>query len=194
MNRTDFQLALDRERDRMAVATKRGLGMPIAGLLFWLAFAALVATKPPATAALLAFFATGLVFPIGYAITRALGGDLFDKSPLASVGLIFNFSQFAYWPVLIVVYRIDPTLVPFAMAVLFGSHFAGYGWLYRSHGYWTLGIGMPVLATLLQVATPQPTQWIPLAAALVHAIAVALAWGENAHERRSADAEVVTGT
>ncbi len=186
MNHSPFQLALDHERDRMAVATRRGLGMPIAGLMFWLAFATLEATRAPATAALLAFFATGLVFPIGYAITRALGGDLFDKSPLAKVGMIFNFSQFAFWPVLIVVYRSDPTLVPFAMGVLFGSHFLGYGWLYRSRGYWTLGIGMPVLATLAQMLAAPSTLWIPPLMAVMHGVAVAQLWRENAKSNLNA--------
>ncbi|KPJ83672.1 MAG: hypothetical protein AMS19_03495 [Gemmatimonas sp. SG8_23] len=77
------------ERTRMIVATKKGIGMPIAGLVYWLAVAVVLRLDLPTRTALVTCFAlTGPVFPLGYALTRALGGDLFAKSrTLTPIGL-----------------------------------------------------------------------------------------------------------
>lgn len=80
---------LEAERRRLSRLTRMGIGMPIAGLAFWLVFAFLVARFKIDGAVVLAFFATGLVFPLGAGLARLLGGDLFAKSrTLTSLGLI----------------------------------------------------------------------------------------------------------
>lgn len=173
--------SLDSLRDEIARITRRGIGMPIAGTVFWLAFAAVGAGLSPRGASLIAFFATGAVFPLGWAMTRALGGDLFAKGhPLNGLGGTLNGVQFCYWPVLIAVYFVRPELVPFTMATLFGSHFLPYGWFYRSRGYALLGLGAPIVATALQLAAPAHAfVAIPLGVAAVHALAVARVAREN---------------
>lgn len=179
---------LDQLRDEISAITQRGIGMPIAGMLFWLAVAALGHVFVPQQASLYAFFATGAVFPIGYALTRILGGDLFAKGHvLNKLGGMLNAVQFCYWPVLIAVYLIRPELVPFVMAVLFGSHFLPYGWFYRAPGYTLLGIGLPLVGTLAQITAPaQAFVAIPLLAVGVHLIAVAMVWQQNARDRGAA--------
>jgi len=115
---------LDQERDRLARLTKKGIGMPVAGLLFWLAVSALLRTRSQVSALVLSFFLTGAVFPIGAALTRLLRGDLFAKSQtLTPLGLLLAAVQLFYWPVIIVVFAQSPEWVPFTMAILFGSHF-----------------------------------------------------------------------
>lgn len=180
--------ALDQLRDDISTITQRGIGMPIAGLLYWLVFAWLGHSYEPKQASLYAFFATGAVFPLGYWITRVLGGDLFAKGHVLNrLGGIFNAVQFFYWPVLIAVYQIRPELVPFVMAVLFGSHFLPYGWFYRAPGYSLLGMGLPVVATALQLIAPdQVFLSIPLGAALVYLIAVVMVWAQNQRDRTAA--------
>lgn len=172
---------IDLARATLAHRTRRGIGMPVAGLLFWLGFAALGATQPPKTASLLAFFATGLVFPLGWWFTRLAGGDLMAKvAPLTSLGMIANFTQLLFWPVLIAVFLLRPEWVPFTMGALFGSHFLPYAWIYRSRGYAVLGVGCPVAATVAQLAAPQLAMvGVPLAVASVYALAVVLLAGEN---------------
>lgn len=178
--------ALDTLRDGIARITRRGIGMPIAGLFYWLAVAALGASLPPQRAALCAFFATGAVFPLGWALTRALGGDLFARGhPLNGLGGTLNAVQFCYWPVLIAVYFVRPELVPFTMGTLFGSHFLPYGWFYRSRGYTVLGIGAPAVALGLQLAASAHA-WvaIPLAVTAMYALAVAMLLAENRRDAR----------
>jgi hypothetical protein len=69
---------------------------------------------------------------VGVFLTRLVGGALFAKSQaLTSLGLLLALTQSFYWPVVIVVFRQAPDWTPFAMAVLFGSHFLPYAWFYR---------------------------------------------------------------
>ncbi len=60
---------IDRLRASAARITRRGIGMPMAGLMFWIAAAIIGATWPPKSAAVLWFVSTGLVFPIGFGLT-----------------------------------------------------------------------------------------------------------------------------
>jgi hypothetical protein len=137
--------------------------MPIAGLLYWLVVAYLLRSLPQRSAILWSFIGTGAVFPVGLLITRLVGGNLFAKSErLTSLGLLFNGLQLFFWPIIVVVWRAEPEWTPFTMATLFGSHFLGYGWLYRSRGYAVLIARDPLY---LQV---------PLLAAAVYAVAVVL--------------------
>jgi hypothetical protein len=134
------------------------------------------------------FIATGAVFPIGWWLTSAVGGNLMHKgSPLSALGMTLNFVQLAYWPLVIVVFHRDPMLVPLALGSLFGSHFLPYGWFYRSRGYTALGISAPVVATLLHLAAPgRAFVLIPLGMAACYAVSIAMVWRENQVQARLA--------
>src|SRR5215831_13524445 len=131
---TDAALAeFEAERDRLALLTRKGIGMPMAGMLYWLAVAFLLRQFPQRTALVFSFALTGAVFPVGALLTRLMGGDLFAKSQtLTPLGLLLAAVQLLYWPIIIVVFNQAPDWTPFALAVLFGSHFLPYAWLYRS--------------------------------------------------------------
>jgi hypothetical protein len=165
---------LEAERDRLIRLTRMGIGMPMAGMLFWLLFAFLVARYKIEGAVVLAFFATGLVFPAGVGITRMLGGDLFAKSrSLASLGLILAAVQLFYWPVIITLFLAAPAWTPYAIAVLFGSHFLPYMWLYRSFGYGLLAVltAVATTATVLIARGPAPLA-VTLVAAACYLVAL----------------------
>ena len=174
---------LDRLRDEIAGITKRGIGMPAAGMIYWLAMAWVGSRYPAKSAALLFFVGTGLVFPLGFAITRLAGGDLFAKGhPLTGLGGILNAVQAFYWPVAILLFWKDPMLVPFALGTLFGSHFLPYGWFYRSAGYTFLGIAAPVATIAVQIAMPaQVFVAVPLALAAAYLVTVTMVARENRH-------------
>jgi hypothetical protein len=171
---------VDAERDRLALLTRKGIGMPVAGLCYWLGVAILVRALPQRSALILSFFLTGAVFPVGALLTRLAGGDLFAKSPvLAPLGILLAAVQLFYWPVIVVVFRFAPEWTPFTMAVLFGSHFLPYAWLYRSRGYGFLAGAVALVLTAMVVVTREPLYTIaPLLAAGCYAIAVALLWQE----------------
>lgn len=181
---------IDAMRDELAAITKRGVGMPVAGMVYWIAMAALGARLGPRQAALAMFFGTGAVFPLGWWLTKLAGGNLMHKGhALTSLGMTLNFVQLAYWPIVLAIFGREPMLVPLALGSLFGSHFLPYGWFYRSRGYTTLGISAPIVALLLQLAAPTRTfVLIPLGMAACYAVAVALVQRENAVQTRLAAA------
>ncbi len=177
--------AIDAERARLARATARGIGMPIAGFLFWIAVAALLRALPLKQALLWSYISTGAVFPLGVLFTRLLGGDLFARSEtLTPLGLLLNATQFFFWPVIILLGQVAPLWVPFVMATLFGSHFLGYAWLYRSRGYAVLAVGVSVLLTAAVLLARDPLfTLVPLLTAAVYAAAIAFLWQERRDER-----------
>jgi len=168
------------ERAGLALRTRQGIGMPVAGMLYWVAAAVLVRTLPQPAALLAMFFATGAVFPVGTLLTRLAGGDLFARSAtLTSLGLILAAVQLFYWPVIVVIYRVAPDWTPWTMAVLFGSHFLPYLWLYRSRAYAFLAVSTSlVLAVAALVAQGPLYREAPVLAAACHAVAVVLLWRE----------------
>lgn len=178
---THFLEAFEVERRRLSIATQRGIGMPMAGLLFWLGVAWLTRRFPAEQAALYSFFLTGVVFPIGMLFTRIAGGDLFAKSPgLTPLGALLAALQFFYWPMIILVFNLSPAWTPWVMAVLFGAHFLPYAWLYRSRAYAFLTISVAVsLSALVVIARgPMPTV-VPLVTAACYGVAIVWMWREN---------------
>ena len=177
---------LDAETTRCIRATRMGLGMPIAGMLYWIGVWAIVSNFRIESAVYLSFFATGVVFPIGVGVTRLLGGDLFAKSPaLTSLGLQLAALQLFFWPVIIILASVAPRWTPYAMACLFASHFLPYGWLYRSKGYMVLAIltAVATTATVLIARGPVPNI-VPLVAAASYLVAILIIRGEIAAAMR----------
>ncbi len=168
--------SLAQERDDLARLTMKGAGMPVAGLLYWLALGFLLGSTPDRRAIVLAFWLTGAVFPVGIAITRLLGGDIMAKSPsLTSLGLMVAALQAFFWPVAILVFRLEPAWTPWTMAILFGSHFLPYWWMYRSPAYAVLAISLGVtmsMGAIVQGAAIYAA--VPWLAAGCYAVAVAM--------------------
>lgn len=182
------------ERERMSKATKKGIGMPVAGLIYWLVAGAVLRTTPPQTALLWCFILTGPVFPLGYAITRAFGGDLFARSTtLTPIGIQLAALQLFFWPVIVVMFKQAPEWTPFTLAVLFSSHFLPYGWMYESRGYPFLTVSVAVVMCVGVLVTGGPMySLVPLLAAACYAVAVMILWREITSlevRRRTATAE-----
>lgn len=178
------------ERRRLAIATRKGIGMPMAGLLYWIAAAVVLRHFEPPTALVVCFVLTGPVFPVGYALTRALGGDLFAKSPtLTPLGIQLAALQLFYWPIIIVVFRTSPEWTPFTIALLFGSHFLPYGWLYESRAYAFLSVSVAVVLSATALVTGSSLYLsAPLLAAGCYGVAVTMLWLEVARTGREAGA------
>lgn len=171
---------LDQMREDIARITHRGIGMPAAGIAFWLAAAQFLQSLTLHDAILAMFISTGAVFPLGVMVSKLIGADLFSRGhPLTKLGMTLNFVQFAYWPILIVLFKVAPEWVVFAMATLFSSHFLPYGWFYRSAGYTGLGIAGVVVPLGMAIAGARRPELVALAMAAVYSIAVVRVHAEN---------------
>jgi hypothetical protein len=166
--------------------TRRGVGMTLAAALFWAGMAGVSAFAGLSPGALGAFFAVGaaLVYPAGWAINRALGGDLTARGS-AFRGLVgaITVGQLLGSALVIALLLRDPALLGFALAVMLGVHFLPYGWLYRAPGYHALGAAGVGLATGLQIlAGAQANVVIPLAMAALYLAAAAHVQRQNRRE------------
>lgn len=140
-------------RWELARIARRGVGMTLAAALFWLAMAGVSAFAGLSPGVLGAFFAVGavLVYPGGWLLNRAFGGDLTARgSALRGLVGAITVGQLLGAPLVVALLLRDPALLAFALAVMLGAHFLPYGWLYHAPAYHALGVGSVALAALLQ--------------------------------------------
>lgn len=168
-------------RNELILASKKGIGFPMAGF-FIITFAAFAVNLLPERQALMAvFFATGTLFPIAMLISKLLKVDPFIKlPPLSNLSAILAGVQIFYWPIFILIFKIAPVWLPFTMAILFGSHFIPYGWLYKSKAYYFIGIMMPSLGCLLALLGKETSYQYTFAALIpVYLVTIVLLFLEN---------------
>lgn len=166
--------------------TRRGVGMTLAAALFWAAMAVVSAFAGFSPGVLGLFFAVGamLVYPGGWALNRAFGGDLTARGSVfrGLVGAIFA-GQLLGAPLAVALLLHDPPLLAFALAVMLGAHFLPYGWLYHAPGYHALGTGSVGLASvLLVVAGRHANVAIPAAMSLLYLAATLQVHARNRRE------------
>lgn len=182
--------ALQDLRAEVAAITRRGVGMTLSAVLYWLGLAAVSAWGGLDQGPLGLFFlvATPLVYPLGWLLDRWCGGDLLAQGhPLSGLIHVFAVTQPLGWPLMALLYLRDPALLAFALAALLGAHFLPFGWLYRSPTYYLLGIATVGVATALQVAGPERANVaIPLGMAVCYAAAAAGVWREDRAARARA--------
>jgi hypothetical protein len=166
--------------------TRRGIGMTFAAIGFWVAMAAVSAFAGLDAGALGLLFVIGgvLVYPAGYLLDRALGGDLLARGA-ALRGLVgaITVGQMLGWPVLVALLVLEVPLVAFALAAMLGAHFLPYGWLYHAPAYYALGIASVAIGAALQALAPvHANTLIPLAMAALYAAAGTAVWRQNRRE------------
>ncbi|HEY4556063.1 MAG TPA: hypothetical protein VIG68_06470 [Lysobacter sp.] len=153
--------------------TRRGVGMTFAAAGFWLAMAAVAAFAglDPAMLALVLAVGGALVYPAGYLLNRALGGDLLARgSELRGLVGAITVGQALGWPLLVALLALEVRVVAFALAGMLGAHFLPYGWLYHAPGYYVLGIASVAVGAAAQAFAPaQANLLIPLAMAVLYA-------------------------
>lgn len=173
---------LDALRLEVARITRRGIGMTAAACLYWLGLALVTGFAGLRPQALAAFFviATAVVYPLGWLLDRACGGDLFARGhPLSGLIAMLAATEALGFPMMALLFRDEPALLAFALAAMLGAHFVPFGWLYRSPAYYALGIGTVLLSAALQWGLPERAPLlIPLAMTLCYALAVAAVWRE----------------
>jgi hypothetical protein len=173
---------LDALHREVARITRRGIGMTAAACLYWLGLALVTAFAGLAPPALAAFFvvATAVVYPLGWLLNRACGGDLFARGhPLSGLIAMLAATEALGIPLMAMLFRDEQALLAFALAAMLGAHFVPFGWLYRSPAYYALGTGTVLLSALLQWRWPlQASLLVPWAMTLCYALALGAVWRE----------------
>jgi len=170
-------------REQVACVARRGIGMTLAAVAYWLALAMVSAWAGLAPGPLGVFFlvASALIYPLGYGLNRAFGGDLLARGhPLAGFIRVMLATQLLMFPLMLVVFLQARPLLALVLAALLGGHFLPYAWLYRSRTYFVLGSGTVLLAGALHLLWPAHANVaIPLAMAVCYAVAVVVVMRVN---------------
>lgn len=169
-------------RDTLAATTKFGIGATWAGALFWLFAAVTLAWLGHSRGSLGLLLGVGLlvVYPLGYALTRAAGGDLLAcKHPWGGLVRALFATELIGWPIMVVILLAAPHLVLFGLAASLGAHFIPFAWIYRFPPYAILGIWSVLWASLAQLLLqPHVAIVIPVGMGVGYALAALAAHRE----------------
>jgi hypothetical protein len=127
----DLAELLRTEQRRLYARARGGASAPAAGCLYWGGLALAGNYLTPHNWMLLAFFTSGLIFPLALLLQKPLGANILVKSPLSGAILPAFVSMLtATWSITISAFLTFPTLVPLTLAIGLALHWPAIGWLY----------------------------------------------------------------
>ena len=136
------------QKQSYLVRTNGGISLPMAGALYWLALGLAGFYLKPGLWNLLAFFTSGLIFPVGLLLQRPMKANILLKSPLSGLLLPAIMTMLLSWPIIIATSLADKTVVPLTLAIGMSLHWPTIGWLYGSR---TCLLHAPVRAALVSI-------------------------------------------
>ena len=145
---------LDAERSRLFRAARSGVSLPVAGAVYWLSLGVAGLYLSPRGWSLVAFFTSGLIFPLGVALQKPFGARLFVPSVLSP---LFGFAMIPIaltFAVTIPAFYTEVSLVPLALSVGMTVHWPVIGWIYGKPGFIVHAIFRTVAVCALWFAMP----------------------------------------
>lgn len=101
-------------------------------------------------AALIAMFQGVVALPVAFWLERQMGTQRMSAdNPLKTLSGQMAVSQALGIPALIVVYNLNPAMVPVVLAGFGGAHFLPYAWLHRTRLYLFMGSAVALGAFLV---------------------------------------------
>lgn len=126
----------DEERDEIRLNNRGGFVFLLVHGVTWTLAGALSLVLPIEQAALLYLFQGVVAFPASLAIERALGFRLIgSENSLTTLFVMIATIQMLALPAAIIVFSLEPLLLPAAFAATAGGHFLPYAWLHRTQAY-----------------------------------------------------------
>ncbi|MGA0560149.1 DUF7010 family protein [Larkinella sp. VNQ87] len=171
----NFTELLDRERRHVFISSNGGIALPAAGAIYWLALGVAGFYLRPGLWMLVAFSASGLIFPLGLWLQKPLRANLMLKSPLAGLVGPALLSMMLSWPVTIAASGVHSSLAPLALAIGMSLHWPAIGWLFNCRVCHAHALVRVLVVTAIWYGFPaERFTAVPLAVALVYVLTV---WG-----------------
>ncbi len=167
--------ALKQERLEAYARLSGGFPIPMAGTLYWAGLGALGFHFDTYTWSLLAFMASGLIFPMALGLARLFGNDFMTGRTSTTDILIPAFiGMFLFWPMAIAALWTEPELVPLILAIGLSLHWPVIGWSYgRTALFSAHAIVRAALSFGVWLALPEArTTLLPFAVAGIYAVTV----------------------
>jgi hypothetical protein len=143
------QLASSLDEQRAEFARRRGLAMPLAGLIVWTLIGAAGAFLPPILAVWSLFIGAGFIAYLGIVLSRFTGEHFLDKNKPKNVfdSLFFHCVAMALlvYAIAIPFFRVDYTSLPLTVGIMAGLMWVPFSWLIQ---HW-VGIFHSVARTVL---------------------------------------------
>lgn len=140
------------DEQRAEYARRRGLAMPLAGLIMWTLIGIAGAFLPPILAVWSLFIGAGFIAFLGIQISRFTGENFLDKTRPKNAfdSLFFHCVAMALlvYAIAIPFYRIDYTSLPLTVGILSGLMWIPFSWIIQ---HW-VGIFHTVTRTVLVTA------------------------------------------
>ena len=140
------------EAQRAEFAGRRGLAMPLAGLIVWTVIGIVGAFLPPILAVWSLFIGAGFIAYLGIVLSRFTGENFLDKKRPKNVfdSLFFHCVAMALlvYAIAIPFFRVDYTSLPLTVGILAGLMWIPFSWIIQ---HW-VGIFHTVTRTVLVTA------------------------------------------
>ena len=164
---------LNVEKSKYMIATNGGIALPAAGFIYWLLLGMAGYYLEANTWALLGFFTSGLIFPLGLLLSKPLHANLMIKGPLSGLVLPAMTSMFLSWPMIISGYLTDVSLVPLLLAIGMSLHWPVIGWMYGSKVCLIHAISRVAIVTILWFVLPgYRFTLIPMGVSIIYLITI----------------------
>ena len=152
MSDSRTQLVRSLDEQRAEYARRRGLAMPLAGLIVWTLIGVAGAFLPPILAVWSLFIGVGFIAYLGMILSRLTGEDFLDKKKPKNVfdSLFFHCVAMALlvYAIAIPFFRVDYTSLPLTVGILTGLRWIPFSWILQ---HW-VGIFHTVARTVLVTA------------------------------------------
>jgi len=83
-NQISLEQLMTEEKTNFLLETNGGISMPMAGAIYWIALCVAGFFLSLNTWILLAFYTSGLIFPLGIALARPMKANVLKKGPIAN--------------------------------------------------------------------------------------------------------------
>ena len=137
------------DEQRAEYARRRGLAMPLAGLIVWTLIGVAGAFLPPILAVWSLFIGTGFIAYLGMILSRLTGENFLDKKKPKNAfdTLFFHCVAMALlvYAIAIPFFRVDYTSLPLTVGILAGLMWIPFSWIIQ---HW-VGIFHTVARTVL---------------------------------------------
>ena len=124
-------------RTEIVLRNKNGINFILAASICWAAISILwMGHMNPGKLVLYTFMATMPILPLAYVFGKFFKTSWkIENNPLNDLGLLLNFAQLFYFPLLVVVLMKNNYDMPMALAIITGAHFFPYAWFYQTKSF-----------------------------------------------------------
>jgi hypothetical protein len=194
MNPKPQMKTIDYYRLELSVRAKNGVNFIIAATLVWtvITFIWTLPYTAPAKG-VFTFMAGPLLLPIAWVLSKVFNTAWkVENNPIEPLGLLLNFAQLFYFPILIFIYMKYPQHMVLVYAVITGAHFFPYGWYYKTNAYAVMAgvTTLGALALSLIFKDEVDAFWVP--AYLTLCLAILSVWVYLAYKKNEKEFEGIS--